>query len=175
VEKLREAIAPSTVALEAIGRSYTVHYKNRRGRGLALTEATPSDLEMDGDVTNRKGCVALLRQWLQMQGRFHLVPWIQQVSRETGLAFQGIQIRGQKTRWGSCSSRGTISLNYKLLFLPPHLVNYLMIHELCHTVHLNHSPNYWSFLSSFEPRCSSLDKEMKGAGRLVPRWVGWCQ
>jgi predicted metal-dependent hydrolase len=168
-------IAPRTVALEAIGKSYAVHYLNRRGTGLELTQAAPSVLELNGNVSNQKGCVTLLRQWLQVQGRLHLVPWTEKMSLEAGLAFKGVQVRGQKTRWGSCSSKGTISLNYKLLFLSPHLVSYIIIHELCHTVHLNHSRNYWSFLSSFEPKCTALDKEMKGVGRLVPRWVSWGQ
>lgn len=173
LEVLRLAITPSTVELEAIGKRYAVHYTHCRGRGLELTQAGPSILEVKGNVSNQRGCVSLLRQWLQMQGRFHLAPWLEKISHETGLAFRGIQVRGQKTRWGSCSSKGTISLNYKLLFLPPRLVSYLIIHELCHTVHLNHSSNYWSFLASFEPGCSALDKEMKQAGRLVPRWVNW--
>jgi len=172
---LNLAIAPNTVALKAIGKSYAVRYTKRRTGGLALIHAAPSDLELNGNVTNQRGCVALLRRWLQMQGRFYLAPWIQKISLETELIFKGLQVRGQKTRWGSCSSKGTISLNYKLLFLPPHLVSYIVIHELCHTVHLNHSPNYWAFLSSFEPNCKTLDKEMKGAGRLVPRWVNWGQ
>ncbi len=101
----------------------------------------------------------------------HLVPWTERIGLETGLTFKAIQVRGQKTRWGSCSSKGTISLNYKLLFLPSHLVRYIILHELCHTVHLNHSRDFWSFLSSFEPDCRMLSNEMKEAGQLVPRWV----
>lgn len=166
-------LAPNTVALKAIGKSYTVRYTKRRSVGLTLICAAPGDIELDGNVTNQRGCLTLLRRWLQMQGRFYLAPWIQKISLDTGLTYKGLQVRGQKTRWGSCSSKGTVSLNYKLLFLPQHLVSYIIIHELCHTVHLNHSPNYWAFLSSFEPDCKTLDKEMKGAGRLIPQWVNW--
>ena len=163
--------APGTIVFDAVGKRFTVCYTYRRARGLELTQPSDSGLELHGNVSNRKGCLTLLRWWLQTQGRLHLSPWLKKLSLETGLCFRSTQIRGQKTRWGSCSSRGTISLNYKLLFLPPHLVNYILLHELCHTVHLNHSPSFWSFLASFEPACRTLDAEMKTAGRLVPRWV----
>jgi len=164
-------IAPRTIIFDAVGKHFTVCYARRKGRGLEITQPSPSHLEVSGNISSKKGCLTLLRVWLQAQGRFHLVPWLEKLSRETGLLFRRTQIRGQKTRWGSCSSRGTISLNYKLLFLPPHLVNYIMVHELCHTVHLNHSSKFWSFLASFEPACVALDAEIKRAGQLVPHWA----
>ena len=169
------AIAPRTIELNAIGKRFTVDYANCRGSGLVLIQSTLTDIELNGNVGNHKGCLALLRLWVQDQGRCYLVPWIKGTSINTGLTFKAVQIRGQKTRWGSCSSKGTISLNCKLLFLPPRLVSYIIVHELCHTVHLNHSPNFWSFLSSLEPTCKTLDAEMKGAGQFVPRWASWGQ
>jgi hypothetical protein len=167
------AFVPTTIVFSAIAKRFTVHYTNCRGGGLELVQSTHSDLDLNGNVSNCKGCVVLLRLWLQAQGRLYLVPWVEKISHETGLGIRTIQIRGQKTRWGSCSSKGTMSLNYKLLFLPPHLVRYIIIHELCHTVHLNHSRSFWSFMTSLEPACRALDAEMKEAGRLVPRWVNW--
>jgi predicted metal-dependent hydrolase len=169
------AFAPTTIVFSAIAKRFIVRYTSRKGSGLELIQSSHSDLELNGNVGSRKGCLMLLRLWMQAQGRLYLVPWTRKISLETGLSVQTLQIRGQKTRWGSCSSKGTISLNYKLLFLPPHLVQYIIIHELCHTVHLNHSPNFWSFLATLEPACRALDAEMKGAGRLVPRWVNWGQ
>jgi len=165
------SIIPHTIVLGAVGRRFSVSYKNLKGRGLEITQPSLSGLELRGNISNQKGCLTLLRAWLQTQGRLHLVPWLEKISHQTGLSFRTTQIRGQKTRWGSCSSRGTISLNYKLLFLPPHLVNYIMVHELCHTVHLNHSEGFWSFLTSFESSCRALDAEMRRAGRLVPHWA----
>jgi predicted metal-dependent hydrolase len=164
-------ITPRTIVFDAVGKRFTVCYTHRKGRGLEITQPSSSGLELIGDISGRKGCLTLLRLWLQTQGRLYLIPWLRKLSHDTGLSFSATQIRGQKTRWGSCSNRGTISLNYKLLFLPPHLVNYIMVHELCHTVHLNHSSSFWSFLASFEPACRALDAEMKQAGQLVPHWA----
>lgn len=63
------------------------------------------------------------------------------------------------------------SLNLKLLFLPPVLVRSVFVHELCHTVHMNHSRKYWRFLMATEPNCIALDKQLRTAWRLVPAWV----
>ena len=80
-------------------------------------------------------------------------------------------VRRQRTRWGSCSSRGTISLNVCLLFQRPEVVRYLMIHELCHRRHMNHSKRFWSLVTSFEPGWKPLDVELLQGWRHVPAWV----
>ena len=100
-----------------------------------------------------------------------LVPWLECLSGETGLRYGRVAIKGQQTRWGSCSARGTISLNQDLLFIPPELVRYIMVHELCHTRHMDHSPKFWTLLESFEPGCRALDARMKHARNLVPLWA----
>lgn len=171
LESRRSVIHPRTIFFSAIGRHFTVCCTHCKGSKLELSQLSLSGLELRGNTGNHQGCLTLLKWWLQAQGRLHLVPWLAKLSQETGLPFRTTQIRRQKTRWGSCSSRGTISLNCKLLFLPPHLVRYIMVHELCHTVHLNHSASFWTFLATFEPNCRALDREMKQGGRLVPPWA----
>jgi predicted metal-dependent hydrolase len=71
-----------------------------------------------------------------MEGMITSIPWLKRVSKKTGLSYAAASIR-QQTRWGSCSSRRLINLNARLLFLPPNLVTYVLVHELCHTKHLN--------------------------------------
>jgi predicted metal-dependent hydrolase len=73
------------------------------------------------------------------------------ISRRTGLRGQRVTIRGQKTRWGSCSRSGTISLNWKLLFAPTDVVDYVVIHELAHLTHFNHGPKFWDLVRSHCP------------------------
>ncbi len=62
-----------------------------------------------------------------------------------------ITVRDQKTRWGSCSSTGTLSLNYRLMFAPPRVLDYVVIHELCHLTHMNHSREFWNLVASVMP------------------------
>lgn len=73
----------------------------------------------------------------------------------------GIRLGHMHTRWGSRSSTGTISLNIGLARLPDHLIDYVIIHELCHIVHMNHSPAFWAEVAKYCPRYRDCRKEMK--------------
>ncbi len=66
--------------------------------------------------------------------------------RPTALA-----IRDQRSRWGSCSSRGRVALNIRCIHLPEHLQDYVILHELCHLHHMNHGPDFWRLLESYLP------------------------
>lgn len=65
--------------------------------------------------------------------------------------YQRIRIGNQKTRWGSCSSRGTISYNWHLILMPESIIDYVVVHELCHLVEMNHSPAFWKKVSEVLP------------------------
>ena len=69
----------------------------------------------------------------------------------TGGSYTSITIRDQKTRWGSCSSTGTLSFNYRLIFAPPKVLDYVVVHELCHLTHMNHAPAFWNMVGSVMP------------------------
>ena len=69
----------------------------------------------------------------------------------TGGLYTSVTVRDQKTRWGSCSSRGTLSFNYRLIFAPPQVLDYVVVHELCHLTHMNHSKDFWNKVASVMP------------------------
>jgi len=112
-----------------------------------------------------------LQRWLSRQASHHLVPWLMTVAEELGLGCRQVSVRAQRSRWGSCSSRGTISINRALLFLEPALVRHLFIHELCHTVHMNHSPCFWRLVERHFPRCRELEQALNRAVAAIPRWA----
>lgn len=163
---------PDAVHLKAVDRRYGIVYERGDGNGRpTLREIGADRLVLSGNVGDRAACVRLLQAWLQHQGRVFLVPWLQSLSRETGLRFQRVQVRRQRSRWGSCSSAKTISLNCNLLFLAPDLASYVLVHELAHTRHLNHSRAFWNLLARFEPNHPEKEAALKGFERKIPRWT----
>jgi hypothetical protein len=113
----------------------------------------------------------LLGAWLRRYARQRLVPWLTQISTQTRLPFRRVSIRGQRTLWGSCSAKADISLNYKLLFLPAPLVEYVLGHELCHTRHLNHSKRFWRLVGTHLPDYRDTERQLKSAWTQVPTWL----
>ncbi len=111
-----------------------------------------------------------LRTWIRQRARILLPPLLYDLSARTGLGFKRIGIRSQKTRWGSCSARGNISLNDQLLFAPRDTVEYLMIHELCHTRHLNHSRAFWELVACHCPDYRAHEKLLGRSRDWVPDW-----
>ncbi|MBP7348579.1 MAG: M48 family metallopeptidase [Butyrivibrio sp.] len=76
-----------------------------------------------------------------------------------------IAIRDQKTRWGSCTSSGTLSFNWRLILAPPHILDYVVVHELCHLIHMNHSAAFWTTVSSIIPDYKECRKWLRVHGQ----------
>ncbi len=87
---------------------------------------------------------------------------VERISVVTGLKYNGLTIRASRTRWGSCSGRNTISLSLYLMTLPEHLRDYVIVHELCHTVHHNHSPKFHALVDQLlNGKEKALRQELK--------------
>lgn len=83
----------------------------------------------------------------------------------TGGVYTKITIRDQKTRWGSCSSSGTLSFNYRLMYAPPRVLDYVVVHELCHLTHMDHSKAFWTMVESILPEYKTYRQWLKEHGR----------
>lgn len=161
---------PATLDLPALGEHWQVCYLRRAGSTARVTE-NGGVLTVRFNGEDERGAREALRQWLKRHARDYFLGYLPPLCELIGLEFRRLQIRGQSGRWGSCSSNKTLSLNYKLLFLEPELVRYLIVHELVHLRHLNHSARFWAMVERFEPRCRELDAELGECWRDVPAWV----
>lgn len=90
--------------------------------------------------------------------------------RSIGRSPEGITIRNQKTRWASCSSRGNLSFNLRCSMLPIELFDYIVIHELCHLVYMNHSREFWRLMEEILPDYDYKRKRLKSEGASIFRY-----
>lgn len=161
---------PRQIFLRAIDQRWAIQGHPDGGRRATLAELPASGV-LQLRAPTSAACRALLHEWLTAKAKAHLVPWVRALSAQLSLPCNRVTVRAQKTRWGSCSTRRNININRNLLFLSPPVVRYLFIHELCHTVHLNHSPRYWALVGRVEPEYRFLDAELTRSGRYVPLWA----
>lgn len=162
---------PTQIELRSVAETWNICYQPAKAWQITTNPAKPYHLTVAGAIDQPETCYHILKHWLTRKAEMQLIPWLRQVSREIKLPCEKISVRGQKTIWASCSSQHNISLNYKLLFLPPDLVQYVFVHELCHTVHLNHSDRFWRLVELKDPDYRFHDAELNDAWRYIPDWI----
>lgn len=165
-------VLPNRVVLPAIEQTFRVRYERRSGVKTVSYRDQGGVVTLRGNTGDDAQCVAALRRWLAAVARKEYLPRLQALSELTDSAFQRMHVRCQRTCWGSHSSSGTISINVCLLFLEPALLRYLMIHELCHARHMNHSRRFWRRVERFEPDYRRLDKALGESWKSIPIWLG---
>ena len=160
---------PERIEFALTDRAWQVHYEP--AARSSVHDADDGLLVVRGpDHSHRRVSQALLR-WLYGQAARELGERLSSLSGEIGIDYSQLGLRRQRTRWGSCSARGSISLNVCLMFQRPEVVRYLMVHELCHRRHMNHSDRFWRLVEEFEPQWRALDAELLKGWRSVPGWV----
>ncbi len=159
---------PSKMDLLCQQQQYSI---SRRTGTQDRTIVAAETLNLVCKHTSEKQMFQNLRRWLITQAREEFLARLDRISKATGLEWNRLSIRGQKTRWGSCSAQGNLSLNFKMLFLPSDLVDYVLLHELVHTREMNHSHRFWALMKEFDPKCEQHRAELRKAGQLLPGWT----
>ncbi len=113
----------------------------------------------------------LLIDWLRERLRSVAMERLPALASSMDADFSAVRIGCQRSRWGSCSRQGTISLNCCVLFQRPEVLRYLMVHELAHRRHMNHSAHFWQHVAAHEPDWRGLDRELTQGWRQVPGWI----
>lgn len=118
-------------------------------------ELNPNSKELQTAI--RKG----IERALKLEAKEYLPDKVKALAKKYDFKFNKLNQKNIKSRWGSCSRKNNIDLSIHLMRLPDHLIDYVILHELVHTVHHNHSIRFWTMLISITGRAKSLDKELK--------------
>ncbi|MCS7028008.1 MAG: M48 family metallopeptidase [Bacteroidia bacterium] len=106
----------------------------------------------------------VLIDWYQKLANLFLKQRLAHLAQIYNLPYNKVTIRNQKTRWGSCSSVKNISLNWRLIKMPLWVIDYILLHELAHTIHLNHSAEFWNLVAQLCPYYQKAEKWLKEYG-----------
>lgn len=167
---------PDSLSLQFIDENWVLHYQaDESTNRIELCEIrSPSmsvpqgELLCSGLVDDTELRNKVIGEWLKAKAKQVIPQRLAQLAEQHGFHYRRVSIRGQKTRWGSCSSQKNINLNYKLLFLPEPLVNYVLIHELCHTLELNHSARFWQLVADCDANYQQHDQLLNRYAREIP-------
>lgn len=165
-----EEALPTQLVLPAINETWPIEHYDSFGKPRLIIRPH-HQLVLMGDLQQTEQCQQLLIGWLKGKAQRHFQTWLSELSQRTELTFNKLSIRGQQTRWGSCSSEKNISLNYKLLFLPPELTEHVLLHELCHTRYMSHGVRFWGLLTKHDPACEAHDAALSKVQSFMPMWV----
>lgn len=160
---------PKEISLQAVAKVYNVDYQPNDAK-KTLVEVETNHLIIQGDYTQNDVPI-LLKNWLFNKAKELLPELLEFNSIECKLPYHSVSVKKQKTRWGSCTIKKVINLNYLLLLLPPKLTRYVIIHELCHTKELNHSKQFWDLVANFVPDWPQYRQQLRQHRQLLPAWV----
>ena len=108
-----------------------------------------------------------LNQWSKKYAKSVLIQRVQHHSQKLGIDVNNVVIKEQKTRWGSCSSKGNINLNWRLIKAPIEVIDYIVIHELLHRIEMNHSAKFWALVQKTEPEYRLFETWLKRHHKLL--------
>ena len=164
------AFLPKEIAFRSISKRVSIQYEWSPTKETLLDDQGVV-LVISGNL-HRTLVKKKLNQWIAKQAKIYFIPELEKVSKETGFTYSNLRFKNARSRWGSCSEKKTINLNIQMLFLPKHLSDQVLLHELCHLEHLNHSKDFWKLVASFQPNYKVLEKELRKEGRkYLPGWV----
>lgn len=187
-------VLPQEIVLPALGETWRIERDKSVGNSRLIWEVRRSSGEYCDAVhlqselsdvslvnkmtlktspeTDDPSLVCLLKRWLTIKAKSFLIPKVKSLAEELGFKeLNNIRIGCQKTLWGSCNVKGVISLNCKLLFLPPPLLNHVLLHELCHLREMNHSVRFHELLSKFDHDSEKNSALIRDQWAFVPGWI----
>ncbi|MGK2937308.1 MAG: M48 family metallopeptidase [Solirubrobacteraceae bacterium] len=158
VDAVRAGVAARGASLPYLDETLTLRTEpartrvHRRGHVL-LVPATDTE--------------AAIERWYRRAARTEVEPRVAEATVALGVTAERISIRNQRSRWGSCSATGALSFNWRLLLAPSEILDYVVWHEACHLVHLDHSPAFWDLLAAHRPAYTAEQRWLRRHGATL--------
>ena len=143
LQRTRAAVAARGATVPYLGETLQLV----RERGRTRVHRRDAMLLVPGDADHRPA----LERWYRRQARAEIAPRLDVATAAAGTAYSGLTIRGQRTRWASCSAAGAMSFNWRLLLAPAPVLDYVVWHEVCHLEVMDHSPRFWALMEARVP------------------------
>ena len=134
-----------------LGRDYRLKFLTGDLQSVKMKNRSFVITIPEGQKSKPKVIKNLLENWYKKHAKIHLEEKTKKFSETMGVNPKSIMIKNYKSRWGSCSSVGEISFNWRIILTPHRIVDYVVVHELCHLLEHNHSPKYWSHVKRYIP------------------------
>ncbi len=173
VKRSKKQTIPRSLDLKLLDEVWGIDYSEVKIIGsnkLRLTEQKDHVLNIQGKIEHLNDfelIATTINQWCKKKSKLIFNKMLQETAEIHGFHYNRLSIRSQKTRWGSCSDKRNINLNSKLLFMPVEVVRYVMIHELCHTIEMNHSKKFWALVEDCDPNFKQHKKVLKVMGKSI--------
>lgn len=144
------------------GRAFQVNVLEEAGRTRVDSKLDRESLEVNAFIPPQENGVrsAMWTTILKHIAKVQLDLRVCDLAERVSLQIPDVSVRDQESRWGSCSTSGRLSLNWRLILLPPVLQDYVIYHELAHMTEHNHSPHFWDLLHTYDPRAGRHDKAL---------------
>jgi predicted metal-dependent hydrolase len=168
---------PDEIVFPAVGERWAVRYRTTSSATVRVLRngsaggSETGSLVVSGNVADRAACLRALNRFVDARARELLPAELAALAEAHDLHPASVSIRHQRTRWGSCSTAGAISLNRTLLFLTRELAVAIMLHELVHLARHDHSDSFWTALEKVDPEARAHRRQMREAWRFVPPWA----
>lgn len=147
-----------------VGKGYKIEYqphKMMKPRVVLLKKK----IKVYRGETSRLTHKAVFTEWLKTEAETYIASRCRRLAKKHEFEFNRLSIKDQKTRWGSCSSKKNLNFNIRLMLTPKKVIDYVIIHELCHLKQMNHSARFWNLVESIMPDYMVWEKWLSVEGK----------
>jgi len=149
-----------------LGKKYYLSLKTHKKSAMDLHEnnLVVTQTVRNNRLQNRQN---MIKKWYQQKANHILSQRMEKYCQLMHVEYNYLKVRSYKSRWGSCSSKGVISFNWLLIMAPLEIIDYVVVHELCHLLEHNHSPSFWAQVAKFYPEYKTAKLWLKTHGSML--------